>query len=63
MLAEVDEQLATEDHVADLVAVPVGVGSLAEAVVRHYRQPAGPHPRVLSVERHGCVRGHQPRPR
>ena len=34
----------------DLVAVPVGVGSLAEAVVRHYRRPAAPHPSVLSVE-------------
>jgi diaminopropionate ammonia-lyase len=47
MLEEVDEQLGTTP---DLVAVPVGVGSLAEAVVRHYRQPGGARPAVLSVE-------------
>ncbi|HKE50137.1 MAG TPA: pyridoxal-phosphate dependent enzyme [Actinomycetes bacterium] len=37
----------------DLVAVPVGVGSLAEAVVRHYRavsRQGGTQPSVLSVE-------------
>jgi len=50
LLHEVDEQLAALDTSANLVAVPVGVGSLAEAVVRHYRQPTGPRPRVLSVE-------------
>ena len=44
---EVDEQLGSPP---DLVAVPVGVGSLAEAVVRHYRREGTPHPRVLSVE-------------
>jgi diaminopropionate ammonia-lyase len=40
------------------VAVPVGVGSLAEAVVRHYQRPGIAHPSVLSVEPHnaGCVR-------
>jgi diaminopropionate ammonia-lyase len=32
------------------VAVPVGVGSLAEAAVRHYRRPGAAHPSVLSVE-------------
>jgi diaminopropionate ammonia-lyase len=47
MLSEVDDQL---EKPPDLVAVPVGVGSLAEAVVRHYRRPHGSHPRVLSVE-------------
>jgi diaminopropionate ammonia-lyase len=47
MLQEVDDQLGAAP---DLVAVPVGVGSLAEAVVRHYRRPAAPHPSVLSVE-------------
>lgn len=47
MLEEVDEQLG---GAPDLVAVPVGVGSLAEAVVRHYRRPGAPHPSVLSVE-------------
>lgn len=43
---EVDEQLGRQP---DLFAVPVGVGSLAQAVVAHYRW--APHPtRVLSVE-------------
>ncbi|MGH8824774.1 MAG: pyridoxal-phosphate dependent enzyme [Jiangellaceae bacterium] len=44
---EVDEQLS---GTPDLVAVPVGVGSLAESVVRHYRRPDALHPSVLSVE-------------
>ena len=44
---EVDEQLGSTP---DLVVVPVGVGSLAEAVVRHYRGEGIPHPTVLSVE-------------
>ncbi len=47
LLAEIDDQLGAAP---DLVAVPVGVGSLAEAVVRHYRRPAAPHPAVLAVE-------------
>lgn len=47
LLHEVDEQLGSAPH---LVVVPVGVGSLLEAVVRHYRQPNRPHPSVLSVE-------------
>jgi diaminopropionate ammonia-lyase len=47
LLDEVDTQLG---GVPDLVAVPVGVGSLAVAVVRHYRRPGGAHPRVLAVE-------------
>ena len=47
LLAEVDVQL---DAPPDLVAVPVGVGSLAEAVVRHYRAPGAAHPAVLAVE-------------
>jgi diaminopropionate ammonia-lyase len=47
LLDEVDTQL---DGAPDLVAVPVGVGSLAEAVVRHYRRPGAAHPSVLSVE-------------
>lgn len=34
----------------DLVVVPVGVGSLAQAVVAHYRRPNSGHPSVLSVE-------------
>src|SRR5215469_10809027 len=47
LLQEVDAQL---DGPPDLVAVPVGVGSLAEAVVRHYRRPGAAHPRVLAAE-------------
>lgn len=47
LLEEVDEQLG---GAPDLVAVPTGVGSLAEAVVRHHRRPDAPHPSVLSVE-------------
>jgi len=47
MLEEVDEQLGVAP---DLVAVPVGVGSLAQAVVGHYRRSGSPHPALLSVE-------------
>jgi diaminopropionate ammonia-lyase len=47
LLDEIDTQLG---GTPDLVAVPVGVGSLAEAVVRHYRRPGAAHPSVLSVE-------------
>src|SRR5215470_7596130 len=47
LLEEVDAQL---DGAPDLVVVPVGVGSLAEAVVRHYRRPGVAHPHVLLAE-------------
>lgn len=47
LVREIDAQLGASP---DLVVVPVGVGSLAEAVVRHYRRPGATHPRVLSVE-------------
>lgn len=47
LLTEVDEQLG---GAPDLIAVPNGVGSLAEAVVRHHRRPGAPHPTVLAVE-------------
>lgn len=50
LLREIDEELALLDAAADLVAVPVGVGSLAEAVLRHYRRPDSARPSVLSVE-------------
>lgn len=50
LLGEIDTQLADAGlEGPDLVAVPVGVGSLAQAVVRHYRQ-GGRAPAVLSVE-------------
>lgn len=55
IFVETDAQLAELGiRHADLVAVPVGVGSLAEAAIRHYRsradaaEPAAPT--VLSVE-------------
>jgi diaminopropionate ammonia-lyase len=44
---EMDEQLG---RAPDLVVVPVGVGSLAQAVITHYRRPGRPHPAVLAVE-------------
>ena len=47
LLAEIDAQLGGQP---DLIAVPVGVGSLAEAVVRHYRRPGLAPPVVLAVE-------------
>lgn len=47
LLAEVDETLG---RAPDLLAVPVGVGSLAQAVVGHYRRGDLGRARVLSVE-------------
>lgn len=51
LFAEIDTQLAAVDAgLPDLVAVPVGVGSLAQAAVTHYRsRPAGAAA-LLSVE-------------
>ncbi|WP_244217114.1 diaminopropionate ammonia-lyase [Streptomyces carpinensis] len=53
LCAEIDEQLAAEGVAEgpDLVSIPVGVGSLAQAVVTHYRsRPSGHAPALLSVE-------------
>ncbi|WP_327582917.1 diaminopropionate ammonia-lyase [Nonomuraea sp. NBC_00507] len=52
LCVEIDEQLAAADATAPaLVAVPVGVGSLAQAVVTHYRsRPSAPAPALLAVE-------------
>lgn len=53
LCAEIDEQLAAQgvSEGPDLVSVPVGVGSLAQAVVTHYRsRPSGQAPALLSVE-------------
>ena len=54
LFAELDAQLAQADvSVPALVSVPVGVGSLAQAAVAHYRQPAllvSARPRLLSAE-------------
>jgi len=50
LLAEVDKQFAERGLAGpDLVSVPVGVGSLAQAVVTHYRR-GGMAPAVLAVE-------------
>jgi diaminopropionate ammonia-lyase len=53
LCAEIDGQLAAAGAGAGpgLVAVPAGVGSLAQAVVTHYRsRPSGTAPALLSVE-------------
>ena len=52
ILWEVDDELRKHgERDPDLVAVQVGVGALAAAVVQHYRQPdRDPQPRLLSVE-------------
>jgi diaminopropionate ammonia-lyase len=50
IFVEADAQLRDAGiDTADLVAIPVGVGSLAEAGIRHYRRSV-PAPAVLSVE-------------
>ncbi|MEU3269960.1 pyridoxal-phosphate dependent enzyme [Saccharomonospora sp. NPDC006951] len=49
LFAEIDTQLAAAGAEADLVTVPVGVGSLAQAALAHYR--GGAHsPALLAVE-------------
>ncbi|MER6032243.1 diaminopropionate ammonia-lyase [Streptomyces sp. NPDC001851] len=53
LCAELDEQLAAQGVAdgPDLVSVPVGVGSLAQAVITHYRgRGRGPAPALLAVE-------------
>ncbi|MEU2421033.1 diaminopropionate ammonia-lyase [Streptomyces sp. NPDC007851] len=53
LCAEIDEQLAAQGvgEGPGLVCIPVGVGSLAQAVVTHYRsRPSGQAPALLSVE-------------
>jgi diaminopropionate ammonia-lyase len=55
LLREVDDQVAAlgRGH-PDLVVVPVGVGSLLAAAIRHYRAP-GRSTAVLSVEAEGAA--------
>lgn len=49
LFAELDEQLG--DTALDLLVVPVGVGSLAQAAIGHYRRPGiEDPPALLSVE-------------
>ncbi len=52
LFAEIDAQLSDAGAAPPgLVAVPVGVGSLAQAAVAHYRsRPDGPAPALLAVE-------------
>ncbi|WP_163511970.1 diaminopropionate ammonia-lyase [Fodinicola acaciae] len=51
LLGEIDGQLRVHGEPGpDLVAAPVGVGSLAQAVVTHYRAAQPPGPAVLAVE-------------
>ncbi|GAA2350682.1 diaminopropionate ammonia-lyase [Streptomyces cuspidosporus] len=53
LCVEIDEQLAAAGATEGpgLVSVPVGVGSLAQAVITHYRsRPSGWAPALLSVE-------------
>jgi diaminopropionate ammonia-lyase len=52
ILWEMDDELVRlNEEGPDLVAVQIGVGALAAAVVQHYRQPdRAPQPTILSVE-------------
>ncbi|MFM1777735.1 MAG: hypothetical protein RL741_353 [Actinomycetota bacterium] len=56
LCVETDEQLRQVGcPPADLVAVPVGVGSFLHSVLAHYRSQAKPSPVVLSVEAIGAA--------
>ena len=51
ILAEADEQLASQDiGPPDLVLVPIGVGALASAVIRHYQAARSDGPAIVGVE-------------
>jgi len=51
ILLETDEQLAARAiDGPDLIAIPVGVGSLLQAVIAHYRSGEAASPAILSVE-------------
>lgn len=51
ILWEVDDALGARGEAPpDLVAVQIGVGALASAVVTHYRQPGHARPAILGVE-------------
>ncbi|HEV2528120.1 MAG TPA: diaminopropionate ammonia-lyase [Thermomicrobiales bacterium] len=51
LLREVDDRLAAAGAMADIVAIPTGVGSLLQAAVTHYRRaPHGTRTAVLAVE-------------
>jgi diaminopropionate ammonia-lyase len=57
MLAEIDDQIADDDTdpQATQTVVPVGVGSLAQAVLLQYRSASCAGPRVISVATASCV--------
>ena len=51
IFAEIDEALDSEGRAQpDVVVVPIGVGALAAAAVRHYWSLAGRRPHVVGVE-------------
>jgi diaminopropionate ammonia-lyase len=52
ILWEIDDELAIREELGPtVVAIQIGVGSLAAAVVRHYRRPGvDPRPYILGVE-------------
>jgi diaminopropionate ammonia-lyase len=54
MFLEIDEELG--ETALDLLVIPVGVGSLAQAAIGHYRRPGIGHPpALLSVEPDGAA--------
>ncbi len=50
MLAEIDDQLGLGLTKLTHIVVPMGVGSLAQAVLQHYRSMSAVSPRVIGVE-------------
>ena len=51
LVEEVDEQLTADFRAPDLVVIPVGVGSLAQGAIEHYRAPGrAERPALLAVE-------------
>ncbi|MDN5906724.1 MAG: diaminopropionate ammonia-lyase [Micrococcaceae bacterium] len=50
LFREIDDALQAQGVSPDLLACPVGVGSLAQALVEHYRSRPGPGPALLGVE-------------
>ena len=56
MLEEIDEALGNESASIDLVVLPVGVGSLADAMARHFRAESRARcPELISVEPLGAA--------
>jgi diaminopropionate ammonia-lyase len=50
VFAEIDEALTRDGGPPDVVVVPIGVGALAAAVVRHYWSGSAGRPRLIGVE-------------